>query len=199
MKDKITEAATALFLKIGVRSVTMDDIATDLGISKKTIYAHFDTKTDLIKECIYHFVGQLTQQVESLCSAGLNPIEEMYEIKKTVISKLENNQFSPQFQLQKYYPEIGKKLQKSQFDNIYRCTVNNLEKGIAQGLYREEINVDFISRIYFTGIAGVREKWIFPKTIYSPSALSDAYLEYHLRSIVTEKGLRVLNNFIKTQ
>lgn len=197
MRTKIIHTATDLFLKLGVRSITMNDIANELGISKKTIYEHFDNKTELIKECTFSFAESITEDINEICALNKNPIEEMFEIKKLVLSKLKRVQFSPQFQLQKYYPQIDKAVRKLQFEQITLCTINNLKRGISDGFYRKDINPDLIARFYFNGITGIRNKDIFPQQDFPPSYISNEFLEFYLRGIVTSKGLSLLNNFIK--
>ncbi|MGI9550098.1 MAG: TetR/AcrR family transcriptional regulator, partial [Aurantibacter sp.] len=104
MKTKILEKATELFLNLGFKSVTMDDLAREMGISKKTIYSHFENKTHLVEACTLHLFNTISQGIDYICSLGKNPIEELYEIKKFAMLHLKDEKSSPQYQLQKYYP-----------------------------------------------------------------------------------------------
>lgn len=197
MKNKIIQKATTLFLKLGFKSVTMDDIADEMGISKKTIYIHFKNKTALVKQCTFSVMERITSGIEGICALDQNPIDELFEIKKFIMLQLENEQSSPQYQLEKYYPEISKTLHQNQFDVMMECTQRNIIKGIEKGLYRKNLDPDFIARLYFVGITGIRNQRIFPIKKFSTSYLTDEFLEYHLRGIVTEEGLKNLNKFIK--
>jgi hypothetical protein len=76
------------------------------------------------------------------------------------------------------------------------CVTDNLNRGVEQGLYRNSINIDFISRIYFNCMISLKDKEIFPLNNFSMNTLMDNYLEYHLRGICTEKGIQTLNKFI---
>jgi len=76
------------------------------------------------------------------------------------------------------------------------CAINNLEKGIKNGLYREEISLEFISKIYFVGMLGIKDEYHFPLEKYSQNKLLENFLEYHLRAIVTEKGLKTLTTIL---
>lgn len=196
MKDKIIHTATDLFLRLGVKSTTMSYIANEMGISKKTIYAHFQSKADLVEKCTFWFLEVIHEKIDAICALDQNPIQELFEIKKYVMNKLNNDQYSPQFQLQKYYPEISQVLQKAQFDLIMDCTKTNIERGMAMNLYRKSIDADFISRLYFIGITGMRDQTLFPPKKFSTTYITDEFLEYHLRGIVTKEGLQVLNKFI---
>ena len=82
MKEKILEKATDMFLNLGFKSVTMDDLANEMGISKKTIYTHFENKTKLVQECTFSLFNQINSGIDCICTTGKNPIEELYEIKK---------------------------------------------------------------------------------------------------------------------
>lgn len=175
----------------------MDDIASEMGISKKTIYSNFKNKTSLVKQCAYSVMETIVEGIDNICALDQNPIEELFEIKAFIMKKLEDDQFSPQFQLQKYYPEISNELHKTQFNKMMESTKTNIEKGITQGLYRKNLDADFISRIYYMGINGLNDQNLFSPQKYSSPYVADEYLEYHLRGIVTEKGLLTLRKFIK--
>jgi AcrR family transcriptional regulator len=198
MKEKIVIKATELFLNLGFKSVTMDDIANEMGISKKTIYAHFSNKTELVQEVTLSMFTHIIHGIDSICALDQDPIEELYEIKKFIMLQLKNEKSSPQYQLQKYYPEIHKAFKVKHFEKMYDCTLNNLQRGIEKGLYRENIDVEFISRIYFIGMHGIKDDTMFPIQKFPKVLLFENYLEYHLRGIVTKEGLKTLNQFIKT-
>jgi len=196
LKEKILKKAEELFLTFGFKSVTMDDIANKMGISKKTIYTHFKNKTQLVKETTLKVFESISEGIDCICSLNKNPIEEIFEIKTLILEQLKGEKTSPQFQLQKYYPEIHNTIKKKQFDIMQDCVINNITKGVLQGLYRPEINIEFISRIYFLGMTGIKDEELFPSEMFSKKQLMENYLEYHLRGIVTEKGLTKLNQII---
>jgi AcrR family transcriptional regulator len=196
MREKIVNKASEMFITLGFKSVTMDDIAGELGISKKTIYTHFKNKTDLVKEVTSVLFEFITHGIDCICELDNNPIEELYEIKKFVMMHLKNENSSPQYQLQKYYPEIFHTLKNQQFEMMQECTVRNLKKGVEQGLYRNNLNIEFVSRIYFIGVNGIKDDELFPARNFPKAQLMEEYLEYHLRGIVTKKGQLTLNKFI---
>ena len=88
MKEKILHKAADLFLSFGFKSVTMDDIANQLGISKKTIYSHFSNKRKLVHETTYYVFDRINSGICQVCSGQENPIQEMYEIKSLVMEQL---------------------------------------------------------------------------------------------------------------
>lgn len=196
MRHKILTNATELFLNYGFKSITMDDLSNHIGISKKTIYQHFENKTTLVEAVSLFVFDNISSGINHICALKKNPIEEIYDIKQFVQTHLKDEKSSPQYQLQKYYPKIFNNLKKKQFEVMQECVTDNLNRGVEQGLYRNTINVDFISRIYFNCMISLKDKEIFPLNNFSMNMLMDNYLEYHLRGICTEKGLQILNKFI---
>jgi len=196
MKEKIIKKAEELFLTFGFKSITMDDIANAMGISKKTIYTHFANKTELVEVVTFEALDQIHQGIDKIKETSTNPIEELYEVKMFVMTYLKNEKVSPQFQLKKYYLRIYDLLQIKQFEKMNSCVIDSLKKGIDTGLFRAEINLEFISRMYFSGFNGIRDINAFPNALFDKNYIFESYLEYHLRAIVTNEGLNLLNNFL---
>lgn len=198
MKEKIIEQAAELFLNLGFKSVTMDDIANKMGISKKTIYVHFGNKTELVDAVSFFLFENICEGIDTICDTSKNPIKELYDVKMFVMRHLKNEKTSPQYQLKKYYPETYNRLHMAQFNKMQESVQESLKRGIAMELFRENINVDFIARMYFNGMSGIKDESIFPANKYSKHDLMEQYLEYHLRAIVTPKGMNILKQFINT-
>ena len=189
MKQKIIEKSNELFLNLGFKSVTMDEIASALGVSKKTIYKYFKNKTELVGAVTDFMFVSICNGIDHICSLENNPIEEIFEIKRFVMVNLKDEQSSPQYQLQKYYPKIYNSVMNKQFEVLQSCVINNLQEGIKSELYRGDINLDFISRIYFNGMNAIKNTDLFPLNNFSMNELMNFYLEYHLRGICTDKGI----------
>jgi hypothetical protein len=114
-----------------------------------------------------------------------------------VHDQLKNEKSSPAYQLQKYYPRIFKQVKDKQFESVNLCIVDNLQRGITEGYYRSELNIDLITRFYFSGNMSLTNYELFPIEVYDISMLKDAFLEYHVRAVATEKGLKTLKNILK--
>lgn len=198
MKEKIISKSEELFLSLGFKSVTMDDIASAMGISKKTIYAHFSNKTELVEVVTFSVVDHIYEGIDRINASSINPIEELYDIKLFVMNYFKNERVSPQYQLKKYYPEIYERLQIKQFEKMHSSVKHSLAMGVDTELFRPDIDIDFISRMYFNGMTGIRDISIFPENMFDKNDLFESYLEYHLRAIITKKGLNLLNNYIKS-
>jgi len=196
MREKIIHKSAELFLTLGFKSVTMDDIAREMGISKKTIYVHFANKTKLVEAVTFNLFDTICGGIDTICEAACNPIEELYSIKMFVMQHLKNETSSPQYQLKKYYPKIHNELKNKQFEKMHKSVEASLVHGVETGVFRNTIDVGFISRMYFTGMTGIKDNMFFPPDQYQMNYLMESYLEYHLRAIVTEKGFQILNKFI---
>lgn len=199
MKDQILKTSAELFLNLGFKSVTMDDIAQKMGISKKTIYTHFSTKTKLVEATSFQIMEAINIGINQIRRQDKNPIVELFEIKRFTMSLLKNEKASPQYQLEKYYPKIYRAIKTNQYALMGNCIGQNLERGISVGLYRSTIPVDFISKIYFLVGTGINDTEIFPPEKFAINDLLDLFLEYHLRAIVTPRGLKTLKEFINIE
>lgn len=187
-----------MFLNLGFKSITMDDLAHELGISKKTIYSHFKNKTELVEEATMTMCDFITYGIDNIVELKQNPIEELYEIKKFVMVHLKDEKSSPLYQLQKYYPQIHASLKEKQYNSMHGCVIENVKRGMDMGIYRDNLNVEFVSRIYFSGVMSIKDNNLFPTEIFSKAELLDYYLEYHLRGIVTPEGRKILNSIINS-
>jgi AcrR family transcriptional regulator len=196
VKEQILAKAVEMFLTLGVKSVTMDEIAAELGISKKTIYAHFPTKTKLIDATANYLFETISCGIENIKEEKKDPIEELFAIKDFACVHLKDEKSSPQHQLQKYYPKIYFSIREKQRKVLEELTRHNLKRGIEKGVYRNDLPVEFISRIYFIGILGIKDEDHFPEPEFSTNQLTELHLEYHLRAIVTSKGLKKLETLL---
>lgn len=185
-----------LFLSFGFKSVTMDDIAQKMGISKKTIYAHFPTKSKLVEATTIFLLETIDGGIEQIRQKDLNAIEELFEIKKFVMHHLKDEKSSPQYQLAKYYPKVYKNVESHHLKLMCCSISDNLEKGIKGGYYRENLPVEFISKLYFLGMTAIKGSELFSPEDYTMRELTENYLEYHLRAIVTPKGFKTLKDFL---
>jgi len=180
------------FSFLGFKSVTMDDIARDLGISKKTLYRYFSNKSTLVEEAALMFQNTASNAIELIKNKGYNAVEEEFAIKAVFKEMLKNAKDSPMFQLRKYYPEIADKVKKKEMRIFQDCNKNNINKGIIEGFYRDDIDIELVIKFYFTLIFGVFESDLFARDTKKLVAVEYKVLEYHIRSIATAKGIKEL-------
>ncbi len=197
MRETILQKSGEIFLKYGFKSVTMDDIANELGISKKTIYKYFNNKVELVDDAISHLHQSMHKTINEICEMGFNAIEENFEIKKMFKDMFKNSNDSPMYQLQKYYPQTFKKIISNEFSMFKDCIANNIEKGIAQGLYLESLDLELITKFYFSLAMSVYDTNFYSYDKNTVNKLELKVLEYHTRAIATKKGLNVLEKQLK--
>jgi AcrR family transcriptional regulator len=189
MKDKIIKKATEMFLKLGFKSVTMDDIACEMCISKKTIYKYFHNKEVLIEEGTEIVHQNIHRMMDEILSKDYNAIKENFEIRNSFKEMFQSFDHSPAYQLKKHYPEIYQKMMAKELEDCTQMFHQNIIKGIKEGLYREETDVDAAVRFYYTLIFSINENTQLEREV---KVLEAKALEYHTRAIATPKGLEEL-------
>lgn len=128
MKEKIIKIASQLFLNLGFKSVAMDDLASKMGISKKNIYQYFKNKTKLVEATTDYVFNKACQDINSIRAENKNPIDELFSINKYAKQFLKNEGSSPEYQLQKYCPNVYKKLKQDNFLIMTECIGDNINK-----------------------------------------------------------------------
>jgi AcrR family transcriptional regulator len=186
MKDKIIAKATDLFLKLGFKSVTMDDIAGEMCISKKTIYKYFCNKEILIEESTAMVHKEVHQIIDSIVAKNYNAIEENFEIRKMFKEMFKAGDTSPVFQLKKHYPEIYDTVMSREINECNSVFKQNIEKGIQQDLYRKDIVIDSYVEFYYTLIFSINGNISSEK---EAKEMELQALEYHTRAMATPKGI----------
>lgn len=197
MRDKILEKAGQMFLNYGFKSVTMDDIASELAISKKTLYKYFSNKSDLVDASIEAVQKAIDDAIMFIKEQKYNAIEEEFAVKAIFKEMFKNAKTSPMYQLKKYYPESYANLIEREVCMFQDCNSDNLEKGIEQGLYRPEINKELVTNFYFTLIFGIFESDYYGERMDELMKVEYEILEYHIRAIATKKGLEILERELK--
>lgn len=186
MKEKIISKAGEMFLKLGFKSITMDDIAGEMCISKKTIYKYFCNKEILIEESVHLIHKKVHELIDDAISKNYNAIEENFEIRRMFGEMFKSSDTSPIFQLKKHYPEIYRNALKFQIEECEFCFRQNIEKGIAQNLYRKHLNIEAYVKFYYYLIFNINENTQSEREAYQ---LELEALEYHTRAMSTPEGI----------
>ncbi|MCX6183890.1 MAG: TetR/AcrR family transcriptional regulator [Flavobacterium sp.] len=193
MKDKIIKTATEMFLKLGFKSVTMDDIACEMCISKKTIYKYFQNKEALIEEGTEEVHQRIQLMMDEIAAQNFNAIAENFEFRKSFKKMFQSVDHSPAYQLKKHYPEIYHSMMAIRLNECNILFKQNIEKGIREGLYRPEIDIPTTVQFYYTLIFSINENTLLEK---EAKALEAKALEYHTRAIATAAGLIELDKHL---
>ena len=193
MKDKILHKSTDMFLRLGFKSITMDDIACEMCISKKTIYKYFSNKDLLIEESVQMVHKEVHETITKIVSQNFNAIEENFEIRRMFKEMFKSAESSPIYQLKKHYPEIYEKVLSMQVSVCEECFRDNIIKGINEGLYRKDLDIENYVKFYYTLIFSINENTMLEK---DAQELEVKALEYHIRAMATLTGIKELEKQI---
>jgi DNA-binding XRE family transcriptional regulator len=185
------------YMKYGIKSMTMDDVARELGISKKTLYQYVTDKDDLVGKFIDHEIALRQEEICKCFRIGYNAIEELFEISIFMNRLVRDQNPATEHDLKKYYPHHHEKIVKARREGVYNYILLNLKKGIKEGLYRKDMNVDIIGKLYLSRSESIHLNDLFTIEEFTSVKLFTELLTYHIRGIATEKGIIVLENKIK--
>jgi len=186
MKEKIISKASRMFLKLGFKSVTMDDIAGEMCISKKTIYKYFCNKEKLIEESTATIHKEVHQIINDIVVKNNNAIEENFEIRKMFKEMFKASVTSPIYQLKKHYPEVYNKVMSREINECNVTFERNIRKGIAEGMYRSDLNIAYYVRFYYILIFTIIESTSSER---ESQQIELEILEYHTRAMATAAGI----------
>jgi AcrR family transcriptional regulator len=191
-REKILLGAFDLFMKYGVKSVTMDDIAQTLGVSKKTIYQFIGNKKVLIETVILNFLESDEAAIIRIINEAENAIDEMFALSKHVNSFLSRMRPTFMYDLQKYYRTEWELIRKKHFAFIHEVIKKNIEQGKTQDLYRADIDPEIISRFYTRASESAIDENLFPSSEYPKTTLFLEHLTYHMFGLVNNNGQKLL-------
>lgn len=177
----------------------MDDVARNLRISKKTLYKFVTDKGDLLAKCFDTVHDQEQDHIQAICGRGLNAIDEMFEIAQFVAGMLQGLHPSIHFDLEKFYPEVWESTTKKRDTHVYECMHANMSKGVQEGLYRSDLKVDILSKVYITKLDAIFDGELFPPEEVSFKEVYLEFFRYHIRGIASEKGRAYLVEKIKKE
>ena len=197
--DRLIADAAKAFWTYGIKSMTMDDLSTRLGISKKTLYQHVKDKNDLVEKVLLHIAGELKCEVDETIGQGVNAIDELFGITTRVAGQLKDIHPAIHFDLEKYYPEAFRNMVVTKRQEILGITTNNMERGIREGLYREDLNIPMIATIYVARFDMVFDGELFPPGRFNMDDLHWEILRYHVRGIASAKGLKYLEKKVQKE
>lgn len=187
--EHILQESIILFEKFGIRSVSMDDIARELGVSKKTLYQFVENKAELIDKALQHKIENSCSHFSQIVDTDKNAIDVLLEISKQVSKTYRETTPNMHFDMQKYYPEIYKKHEEMHKKIVYEGVKQNILIGIEQGVYRNDLNSDLVAELYVSKLKEMNDEEFLNNTRFSFKKIFEVMFDNHIRAIVNEKGL----------
>ncbi|MDP4281580.1 MAG: TetR/AcrR family transcriptional regulator [Bacteroidota bacterium] len=187
--SEILEKVRELFYKYGVRSVSMDDITRDLGIPKKKLYTYFKSKTELVEKLLELERQNFEIIFDTYNFEGVNAIDILLIVSKEIGGRFRDVSPSMTFDLLKYYPDIYRKHIDDRTEFIYEKIKINLEKGINQGVYRDDLSVELLARLYIRRLLDLHNPEFFPAEKFSFQTLFEVMFDNFIRGIANQKGI----------
>ncbi|WP_245588135.1 TetR/AcrR family transcriptional regulator [Algoriphagus terrigena] len=187
-RTRILEIAIDQFSRYGVRAVTMEDIARQGGISKKTIYQEFADKKDLVKEAFEVLLDEDRKKLSEILESEDGVIEHLVKMSKTVRQRLQNMNPMVVFEVQKYFPEAWKMFEHFKIEVIMEDLINVLEKGKALGYFRPEIDSHILAKVRINQITSAFDAENFSRSDVNLAEEQTVMLDHFLHGIFTEKG-----------
>lgn len=199
MEDKlkiILENTLKMYQTVGIKSVTMDDVAKENSISKKTLYKFVKDKSELIEKCIFHEFENKNQDFQNIIANSENAIDEVIGMFKTFALILQSYYPAIDYDLTKYYPAIQKKIEITEMKRVFELLKQNFIKGQAQGLYKKEIDTELIAKMlvmfHFSRLHNEIVSYI---DFTNPVAFRKMFA-YHLNALCTAEGFKKLEEKI---
>ena len=193
MRERILETTRELFLKYGVRSVSMDDIAKHLGMSKKTIYNFFKDKDELLSAFATSFVQRNKEAFDEATKMAGDAVDEIFCVMKHLRNMMQHMNPKLFFDLQKYHPQAWKQIRDFREKHVTEMIQQNLENGIGQGLYRPDINIVVLAKLRLEQIEMTMNQNIFPMDKFNIAHVQLSLFEHFLYGICTLKGHKLVN------
>jgi AcrR family transcriptional regulator len=187
-KQKILDTTFNLYMRYGIKSVSMDDISSELGMSKKTLYQHIENKDDLVRQVITKYIEDDEKEILEISKRSKNAIDEMIGIARHVLYFLRQMKPSLIYDLKKYHRDSWRIIDEKHFQQVHTIIRNNLERGIREGLYRSEITPNIIATFYTKVTEIVVDESVFPINNYKHQDLFISHVNYHMCGIVNEQG-----------
>lgn len=189
---KILDKSEELFFRVGIKSITMDDIARELGMSKKTVYLFVDNKKDLVEKVMKRYIEKEASFFQTIDTQKLNAIDIIVEIIKHVHKSLGNLPLSAIYDLQKYYPKSWSMFNGFKKEFIFKTMESIIRKGKEEGLFRANIKETLIANFYVLAIEDTLNPSNFPENKYNFKDTYFEYIIYHLHGLASEEGLQYL-------
>ena len=196
LKEQLIEKSEELFMRYGIRSVSMDDIARELGVSKKTLYQQVENKSDLIRQIFLTRSIEEREEIHRMRQASRDAIEELVLVAKFMISRLRLISPTSRYDLEKYYQEIHQELNRLHMTFFVQFIQENLRRGIEEGLYRTNIEEEVVAKLFVSMAIKLGHNEYFAVMEYKLENLVQQLFLYHIHGVASERGMETVVNYL---
>jgi AcrR family transcriptional regulator len=197
VKDRIKQKADELYRRYGIKSVTMDEIASQLGVSKKTIYHSFSDKNELVDAVIVDMINYNRHCCQSDRNKSQNAIHEVYLAMEMLQAMFDNMNPSILFDIERNYPATFAKFKEYKYNYLLEMVKENIERGKKEELYRFEVNTEVVAKIRLETMMLPFDEELFPKNKFSLVTVQQQLIEYFLFGIASPKGYKLITKYQK--
>ncbi len=197
MKERILLKARELFQQYGVKSITMDEIASQLGVSKKTIYQFFSDKDELVLVVFSDFIDKIEAECSSLKNQFPNAILEVVNLMHYVLDLFSRINPVMLYDLKKFHPKAYQVFLNYKNEFLYNSIVANLKRGIEEGVYRKNLNVDILAKFRIESIELAFDQQLFPAGKYNLVEVQKVFIESYLFGISSLEGHKMISDYLE--
>ena len=194
--EELLKKISEIYIQKGIKSVTMDDLAHELGVSKKTLYVHFKDREEVVDKVFLYLIQDHRCNIELIEIQNNNAIDKLLEVSKFLNSHIQKLHPSINYDLMKYYPKTWAKFISYKNDHIYNKIKANIAKGIEEGLYRSDFNIEIIAKLYNRFMELPIDNEITLKQDVTIDEIFKNLFIYHIRGIASQKGIDYLESKI---
>ncbi|MFI5135741.1 MAG: TetR/AcrR family transcriptional regulator [Chitinophagales bacterium] len=194
-RERILKAALELFFSYGIRSITMDDIARHLSISKKTIYHFFEDKDQIVHTLTMLDMKENEKMMKEISAKSRDAVDEILQAMECMTDQLTKFHPSLIYDLQKFHPKSWREFRRFTQDHSLSSVMLNLKRGIRQGLYRSDINIPILARLRIEEISLGMDPQIYPPHDFELKKVEVELLKHFLYGILTIKGQKLLEQY----
>jgi AcrR family transcriptional regulator len=195
VKDRIRVKADELFMKYGIRSVSMDDIASQLGISKKTIYQFFADKDELVDAVVHADVQEMQTDCSNCTRSAKDAVHEIFITMERIVDQFQNMNPMVLYDLEKFHETAYRKFMEHKHKFLFQIIKNNIEWGIKEELYRPELNVDVMSKYRLESMMLPFNMTLFPPAKYNLADVTREIIEHYVYGLATLKGHKLIQKY----
>ncbi len=199
IQDRILHKGDELFRKYGVKSVTMDDLARELSISKKTLYLYFSDKEEIIFKTTEANIQRVDKDMKAIRKNCKNAIDEVLQLMQYMNIMFGNMQMNLMYDLKKYYPKAFQTYLDFKKASLHQSILDNIKRGIKEGLYRKNIHPDIIARMRMEQVEDCFKHDVFNPSEYKLAEVEIQILIHYLFGLVSSKGYSMIEDYAKNK